>query len=250
MPPAYCKQAFQQLYNEDGVTVFARGAGIQVLLQYLCEVYCDTARFGRRLTFLLGASEEDVRTLGEALRRRGVPEASLPVFVGNETSGKERRANYARGGLHCVTSRILVVDLLNRTLDAATAAGLLVWNAHRINDTTTEAFIVRLYRAQNQLGFVKVTATCDREHTAAAALTHAPRPPSGPHRQPRGHVPRLLVGGEDAAQPRGAAAVPVAAVPGGRPERARGGGAGGRGARGAWRGRCCRCCCCCYEHYT
>ena len=62
---------------------------------------------------------------------------------------------YAEGGIISVTSRILVVDLLSKLLDPETVTGLLILHADKIIATSVEAFIVRIYRQFNKIGFLK-----------------------------------------------------------------------------------------------
>jgi len=54
--------------------------------------------------------------------------------------------NHDQGGVFMITSRILIVDLLNGTLDPVRVSGIIVNQAHRVTDISTEAFIVRIYR--------------------------------------------------------------------------------------------------------
>ena len=46
--------------------------------------------------------------------------------------------------------------MLNKVVDPSAIHGLVVCHAHRVSDTSTEAFIVRLYRTANRDGFLKV----------------------------------------------------------------------------------------------
>ena len=62
---------------------------------------------------------------------------------------------YAKGGIFSITSRILVVDLLSNLLDPSSVTGMIVLHAERVVATSTEAFIVRLYRQANKTGFLK-----------------------------------------------------------------------------------------------
>jgi len=68
-----------------------------------------------------------------------------------------------------------VVDLLNKVVDPGRVHGLVVTAAHRVTETSTEAFIVRLYRAANTHGFLKATVAA-RAHTHTH--THETRTPS------------------------------------------------------------------------
>lgn len=62
---------------------------------------------------------------------------------------------YAEGGIVSVTSRILVVDLLSKLLDPETVTGLVILHAEKIIATSVEAFIIRIYRQFNKIGFLK-----------------------------------------------------------------------------------------------
>jgi DNA excision repair protein ERCC-4 len=66
-----------------------------------------------------------------------------------------REKIYAEGGIVSVTSRILVVDLLSKLLDPETVTGLVILHAEKIVATSVEAFIVRIYRQFNKIGFLK-----------------------------------------------------------------------------------------------
>ena len=78
-----------------------------------------------------------------------------------------------------------MVDLLSGRLHGRHVAGIVVLNAHRVNDTSGEGFAVRLYRAANRggsvrafsdqppsfLGFSKV-GCCTRKHTSSGPPDH------------------------------------------------------------------------------
>jgi DNA excision repair protein ERCC-4 len=66
-----------------------------------------------------------------------------------------REKMYAQGGIFSITSRILVVDLLTSLLDPETITGLVVLHADRVVATSLEAFILRIYRQRNKVGFLK-----------------------------------------------------------------------------------------------
>ena len=82
----------------------------------------------------------------DLLTADGVPQESLPKVVNNQTVASQRRSLYSKGGVLFVTSRILTVDLLTRRLLPSTIAGVLVQNAHRVHQTSQEAFILRICR--------------------------------------------------------------------------------------------------------
>ena len=55
---------------------------------------------------------------------------------------------YKKGGVFCITSRILIVDLLSNIADAKDIDGLLVTHADQVTDQSTEAFILRIFHSQ------------------------------------------------------------------------------------------------------
>ena len=97
-----------------------------------------------------------------------------------------REALYLHGGVLCITSRILVVDLLKKLCPVDKVAGILVCSAHRcattpltpshphtltpshavllfpsgrVTDSSTEAFILRLFRQGNKVSAHNVVLT-------------------------------------------------------------------------------------------
>ncbi|KAL8866014.1 MAG: hypothetical protein Q9174_006553 [Haloplaca sp. 1 TL-2023] len=82
-----------------------------------------------------------------------------------------REKMYSQGGIFSITSRILIVDLLSKLLNPETVTGLVVLHSERyapflslqtfaliyasIVATSTEAFIIRIFRQMNREGFLK-----------------------------------------------------------------------------------------------
>ena len=66
-----------------------------------------------------------------------------------------RQKMYKQGGIFSITSTILVVDFLSKLLNPEIVTGLVVLHSERIVATSTEAFIVRIYRQMNKSGFLK-----------------------------------------------------------------------------------------------
>ena len=62
---------------------------------------------------------------------------------------------YTKGGIYIITSRILVVDLLNARLNVLAINGIIISQAHRLTEGAIEVFILRLYRATNRVGFLQ-----------------------------------------------------------------------------------------------
>ena len=109
---------------------------------------------------MVGADDRENDWLGEALAEhyaisRSPMARGLRVINTDKASVPMREKIYAEGGIVSVTSRILVVDLLSRLLDPETVTGLVVLHAERIVATSVEAFIVRIFRQLNKIGFLK-----------------------------------------------------------------------------------------------
>eukprot|EP00616_Rhizochromulina_sp_CCMP1243_P013390 CAMPEP_0118967860 /NCGR_PEP_ID=MMETSP1173-20130426/5182_1 /TAXON_ID=1034831 /ORGANISM="Rhizochromulina marina cf, Strain CCMP1243" /LENGTH=201 /DNA_ID=CAMNT_0006916893 /DNA_START=54 /DNA_END=656 /DNA_ORIENTATION=- len=158
----YLAGAFSELLEEDGLTVFGRGMGIRALLSKFIRLYNDAEKWGTRLVFCLNVVGDE-QAVFNVLLDDGCPRAQLPVVVTNETPPKDRQQLYAKGGVYLITSRILVVDMLNGVVDPAQIHGFLVHQAHRVTETSSEGFILRIFRQANRSGFVKAFSE-DPEH--------------------------------------------------------------------------------------
>ncbi|KIK33817.1 hypothetical protein CY34DRAFT_813357, partial [Suillus luteus UH-Slu-Lm8-n1] len=66
-----------------------------------------------------------------------------------------RQDLYKNGGLISVTSRILIVDMLQSDIPTELITGIIVLHAEKVTALSLETFIVRLYREKNKAGFLK-----------------------------------------------------------------------------------------------
>eukprot|EP00980_Cylindrotheca_fusiformis_P005554 scaffold1175_cov93-Cylindrotheca_fusiformis.AAC.1 len=79
---------------------------------------------------VLGLKDAECAALVSQLETWGTPHEFLPTILTNEMGGSEDRAAlYARGGVFCITSRILIVDLLTNTVTPQEIDGMLVAHA-------------------------------------------------------------------------------------------------------------------------
>ncbi|KAJ6562354.1 hypothetical protein B0H19DRAFT_1144218 [Mycena capillaripes] len=130
--------------------ILARGLGLRRIICTLMKVY-ETAG---SLILLVNATAEEESEIGEELGIMGCRKPGLRI-VGYEIGSKDRQVMYKQGGLFSVTSRILVVDMLQGDIPTDRIAGMLVLHAERMTPLALEAFIVRLYREKNKTGFLK-----------------------------------------------------------------------------------------------
>lgn len=124
--------------------VLARGLGLRRIICTLLKVYDSPAN----LVLLVNATPEEESAIGEQLGIMGCRNPGLRI-VGHELGKKDRYAIwlraylrciistscrqdlYKKGGLMSVTSRILVVDMLQSDISTETISGILVMHADR-----------------------------------------------------------------------------------------------------------------------
>ncbi|ETN40204.1 uncharacterized protein HMPREF1541_04480 [Cyphellophora europaea CBS 101466] len=165
LPLQFQQDIYNLLRNEDALVVLARGLGLLKIVTNLLHSY-DAA--GNSLVIVVGAEDQENDWIGEALAEhyaisRAPHARGLRVINTDKATVSAREKIYSEGGVVSVTSRILIVDLLSKLLDPETVTGLIVMHAEKVITTSSEAFIVRVFRQYNKIGFVK-------------AFTDAPEP--------------------------------------------------------------------------
>ncbi|KAL2263145.1 hypothetical protein VTK26DRAFT_8043 [Humicola hyalothermophila] len=157
LPLIYQQKLFEELRKEDELVILGRGLGLIRLVTNLLHSY-DAA--GNNLIIIVGAGDRENAWIGEALAEHAAISMTplargLTVVNTDFTSVGAREKMYAGGGIFSVTSRILVVDMLTGLLDPETITGMIVLHADRVVATSLEAFILRIYRQKNKVGFLK-----------------------------------------------------------------------------------------------
>ncbi|KAI9675841.1 MAG: hypothetical protein M1829_003267 [Trizodia sp. TS-e1964] len=133
LPLGYQQDIFQELRSDDQLILLARGLGAE-----------------ERENEWIGESLAEHAAISMAAKARG-----LCVVNTDMMSVGTREKMYSQGGIFSITSRILVVDLLTSLLDPESITGLVVLHAERVVATSLEAFILRIYRQNNNVGFLK-----------------------------------------------------------------------------------------------
>lgn len=169
LPLQFQQEIYKLLRDEDCLIILARGLGLLKIVTNLLHSY-DVA--GNSLVIVVGAEDRENEWIGEALAEHHATSRSplskgLRVINTDKASVSMREKIYADGGVVSVTSRILVVDLLSKLLDPETVTGLVVLHAERVIATSIEAFIVRIFRQFNKIGFLK--AFCDAPEPLASS---------------------------------------------------------------------------------
>ncbi|KAI3397334.1 hypothetical protein diail_10992 [Diaporthe ilicicola] len=160
LPLEYQQSLFQELRTEDELVILARGLGLMRLLTNLLHSY-DAA--GNNLIVVVNAEDRENNWIGEALAEHAAISMAplargLTVVNTDYTNVGTREKMYASGGIFSITSRILVVDMLTNLLNVEKITGMVVLHADRIVATSLEAFILRIYRQKNKVGFLKAFA--------------------------------------------------------------------------------------------
>ncbi|KAI9351789.1 hypothetical protein DFJ73DRAFT_830901 [Zopfochytrium polystomum] len=154
--------------HSDGLVVLARGLGVRPVLTAFLKIHAHR----ENLVLLLNTAPRELALLREDLTvaalacdigggvggdDTGVPVIDVDCFreVNAETPAADRAALYRAGGVVAVTSRILVVDMLNKVLPLHLVTGVIVNNAERISETSHETFILRILRDSNKVAFIK-----------------------------------------------------------------------------------------------
>ncbi|KAF2839741.1 DNA repair protein [Patellaria atrata CBS 101060] len=157
LPLEFQQEIFHELRDQDELLIIARGLGLLRLVTNLLHSY-DAA--GNNLILLIGADDRENGWIGEALAEHAAismaPKCRGLSLVNTDLmSVGTREKMYSQGGIFSITSRILIVDLLSGLLDPASITGIVVLHAENVVATSLEAFIVRIYRQKNKVGFLK-----------------------------------------------------------------------------------------------
>lgn len=145
----YENEMLLSVVQEDGLTIAAKGLGLEHVFLNLLRVYSDPGN----LVLVLGCTDQEEEWFKKEMDQDGVKH--LPRNITSDISTSERELVYLEGGVLFITTRILVVDLLMERIPANLVTGILMYRAHRLMDSCQESFILRLYRSKNKTGFIK-----------------------------------------------------------------------------------------------
>jgi DNA excision repair protein ERCC-4 len=157
---SFHKKVIEEIHSPttSDLLLLARGLGLRKLVCYLMKIYDSP----QSLILLVNGEDEEVGGIGEELGVMGCRRPGLRI-VGYEMGKKERCVTtslivelihglnilpmfrqdlYKRGGLICVTSRILVVDMLQGDIPIDHITGLLVLHAEKYASSPTSAPLV------------------------------------------------------------------------------------------------------------
>lgn len=130
------------LETRDLLCVMGRGLGMNTLLSLFVRLY-STSHGSGGLVLFLNVDKEVAAEFVECAMREG---AEFPPQIVDGQNQQERARMYGRGGVVFVNTQILVVDLLRSLVPYSTCVGVLVSDAHFIEEHGTLWFALRLLR--------------------------------------------------------------------------------------------------------
>eukprot|EP01025_Chloroclados_australasicus_P058003 TRINITY_DN72584_c0_g1_i1.p1 TRINITY_DN72584_c0_g1~~TRINITY_DN72584_c0_g1_i1.p1 ORF type:complete len:282 (-),score=6.70 TRINITY_DN72584_c0_g1_i1:84-893(-) len=151
----YQEEVLCESVEHDGLTVLGRGLGLQRLVAVLVWLHQKSER---GIQVIINSNDWQRKWICKEisyLRSQLGIAASNPIEVNNEKPPNIREEIYSIGGSIFVTTRILVVDLLNKRLNPNLICGIVILNAHQVSDSSGEGFAVRLFRNVNKRGYVR-----------------------------------------------------------------------------------------------
>ncbi|RCK54780.1 DNA repair protein RAD1 [Candida viswanathii] len=161
MPLRYQQKIVKNTLTKDGLLLLGRGMGWDIILANVIHalstpfVNLGTNRKKRSLIFIVNANDHELVRLDEELTDLAREEETKVTKVGGETLSKKRKQIYQEGGVICVSSQLLVVDMLTLMINPGDITGLVVFHAERLKEISNDVFLLRLFRDKNNWGFIK-----------------------------------------------------------------------------------------------
>jgi hypothetical protein len=135
------------LETRDFLCVLGRGLGLDTLLSLFVRLYSSREGNGGPacppLVLFLNADKEVAANFVHRAKRQGVD--LEPQIISGEPQ-TERSKMYAKGGIVFVNAQVLIVDLLRGAFPFSLCGGVLVYNAHFVEEHGCLWFALRLLR--------------------------------------------------------------------------------------------------------
>ncbi|CAG8592159.1 11965_t:CDS:2 [Funneliformis caledonium] len=128
LPLEFHRYILEEILSEDGLLILSRGLGLRRIICALIRIYSDRGS----LVILLNANGHELSCIKEEIAEGGVKKPGLRV-VNNESNAKERSELYVSGGILSITSRILIIDLLQKRIPTYLITGILIMHAERFH---------------------------------------------------------------------------------------------------------------------
>lgn len=172
LPLKFQQEIVEDMLLRDGLLILGRGMGWKTIaanllhaLRLPIQIQKGPGASKRSLIMILNAKNDEIQLLEEELTElQWIENASseetgekdaLSIIGGETTTADKRRRIYDEGGVVSVSARVLAVDMLSGVVKPEEITGLLILHAETMRETSNEAFIISLFRDENDWGFVK-----------------------------------------------------------------------------------------------
>lgn len=158
-----------ELLEEDGLVVMGSGLGLEGIVERFIKAYSSSHSIVLAINIPTVLQEQ----YRQNLAFQGVQ--TLPRIINNETTSSDRTQLYLQGGVLFISPWILVLDLLRKRIPTHLVSGILVFNAHRLEEFCTEDFILKLYRQSNKVSssrssLARSRAACTCVHISVVSI--------------------------------------------------------------------------------
>ena len=156
------KIALEEISQENGsgtLMIMSRGLGLEKIINSIITIYAQPSS----LVLILNNNQFESLSMKKALEEAKLLISTKDLIINPdyfqeidaEINAKDRASLYLKGGVLVVSSRILVVDMLNKVVPVDKIRGIIVNHAHNVSDTSPITFILRLFRQGNKVGFIR-----------------------------------------------------------------------------------------------
>ncbi|RZC48111.1 hypothetical protein C5167_041044 [Papaver somniferum] len=135
--------------NNGGLVILSSGLALHKLISSLLTLHSSS----QGTLLILNSNPSQRSSIIQSLELQNF--SNLPLEITSELSQNHRHSLYTSSSAFFITSRILIVDLLNSKVPTSLIAGIIILNAHNLTETCTESFIVRIFRGLNKVAYVR-----------------------------------------------------------------------------------------------
>ncbi|KAK4843496.1 hypothetical protein QYF36_008846 [Acer negundo] len=96
-----------------------------------------------------------------------------PSEITADLPSSQRHSLYSSGLVFFITSRILIVDLLNNRIPTSNLAGIVILNTHSLSDSSTDTFICRIVKSLNKNAYIR--AFSDKPNSMVSGFSKTER---------------------------------------------------------------------------
>ncbi|OVA17201.1 ERCC4 domain [Macleaya cordata] len=155
-----------------GLVIISSGLSLHKLISSLLLLHSPS----QGTLLILSSTPSQRSSISQSLlhlQQNPNPSPNLPLEITSDLTAQHRHSLYSSSSIFFITSRILIVDLLNSKVPTSNIAGLIILNAHNLSETCTEAFIVRIFRTLNRTAYIR--AFSDKPNAMVSGFSKAER---------------------------------------------------------------------------